>query len=153
MSIRVMHRGPTGDLIEVPSHVLGLDKRIKEGDPTCLWPGDPRMFLMFNPQKQKYQVWRACEDGVERIICSWLPNQMDSRLLRHLASIDSQTRDVLGNIDRHNESLTRQREANAAAATDEAADYIRYIARRSQLPGYELPWGFNLLSRKTGSPK
>lgn len=148
-----MHRGPTGDLIEVPSHVLGLDNRIKNGDATCLWPGDRRMFLMFNPQKAKYQVWRACEDGVERIICSWDPDKMDSRLLRHLASIDSQTRDVLGNIDRHNDSITRQRDQAADDATEAAVDYLHYVARRSYLPGYEPHYGRVLNSTRKGGPK
>lgn len=153
MGFQVLHTNPDGMRMMVSQQVLGLDKAIKEGDATLLWPGDERMFLVFNRQTNLYEVWRACEDNVDRIICSWPPDQMDARLIKHIASIDSRTRDVLKRIDAENDAVVRDRDREAAAALESAADYLEYVARRSHLPGHEPRYGRPLNATKKGSPK
>lgn len=136
MSLRVTHRNPTGHLVEIPADVLDLDRRIKEGDPTADWGGDPRMYLVFNGISEKYQVWRRCEDGKDRQICN--VEHRDSRLLRHLGEIDSWRRgaDILGDLDRYNEKLERLHKEQQAELIKEIQAVYQFAMPRSHLPGY-----------------
>ena len=42
--------------VEVPFEVLGLDHRIKNGDATLNWRGDPDMELCYNPHFKRFEV-------------------------------------------------------------------------------------------------
>ncbi len=135
--MKVRTHTPDGHLIEVSSTVLDLDKRIKYGDPTANWSGDTRMFLRFHALTEQYQVWRLCEDGVERIICSWPPEQMDARLLRHLGETDGWRRgaDVLGKLDAQNAALERQHQEAQAELEAGIREIMDFAMRRSHIPG------------------
>lgn len=137
MSIRILHETPDGHLLEVPSHVLGLDKAIKEGAPECDWSGDPRMFLVFNAIKQQYQVWRLCEDGANRLICP--APHMDNRLLRYLGEIDSWRRGADGNVarmDAANVALERRHQEQIAELNNECREILAFAMKRSHVPQY-----------------
>lgn len=124
--------------MQISNDVLNLDRRIKEGDPTCGWNGDPNMFLVWNQPTKKYQVWRACEDNKDRIICSWLPTEMDSRLLRHLGEIDSWARgnDPLAAMDAHNAAIDRLHRQQLAELEEEVRQILEFAMKRSYIPGY-----------------
>lgn len=42
--------------LDVPMDVLGIARRVKEGDPTLNWRGDPDMELCFNPHLRRFEV-------------------------------------------------------------------------------------------------
>lgn len=137
MGLTVTHVTPRGHRILVSQNVLDIAKRIQEGDPTCLWSGDPRMFVQFNYETEKYEVWRRGEDGRDRIISSWLPNDFDARVLKHLSEHDTRHHDLEKRVDEHNARLTKQRMETANEALAEAREFIRRSAKQLHLPGSE----------------
>lgn len=81
-----------------------LDRKLRDGD-GIHWAGDPRLDLregVIESQKYQYvpdlkrhvqageiiarrwEVWRVCEDGVERLLAHWLPVEFD-RILFDIA--------------------------------------------------------------------
>jgi hypothetical protein len=59
-----------------------LDRKLREGD-GVIWPGDPHLTLELAVVEardrttgkrhvgRRYEVWRACEDGMDRLIGHW----------------------------------------------------------------------------------
>lgn len=87
-----------------------LDRKLRDGD-GIHWAGDPRLDLregVIESQKYQYvdslkrhvqageiiarrwEVWRVCEDGVERILAHWLPVEFD-RILFDLAMMRAES--------------------------------------------------------------
>lgn len=128
------HVNPDGVRMLLDSDALSLCERIQKGDPTCGWSGDERMYVAWNPQRNKYEVHRAAESGRDYLISSWFPGEFDSRVLRSLAEGDLRTRDVLGQIDKHNARIERQREEEMYRMEQELKRDTQWMARKLYLP-------------------
>jgi len=104
-----------------------FQQRLREGDPTCGWAGDDRLSLVANVEQQQMEVWRAHPDGTRQRVCKrpglHLPGP---DLLVKLAQIDTRHVDVVGEVDRHNAKVERDRATDAADHTAEVADRLHH---------------------------
>ena len=94
-----------------------LDKKLREGD-GAMWPGDSHLTLELAVVKAKdeygnrhtgrrYEVWRACEDGQDRLIGHWLLEEKDM-ILHDVAKMSLQA-------PAHQDTLESMRAANKQA--------------------------------------
>lgn len=137
--IRVTHRSPEGHLIEVPGALLDLDRAIKQGAPEYQWNGDERMFIAWNALLERYEVHRACEDGVRRIICPIPMPISGPEVLRTLGNIDSWSRKgehLVRDMDLYNARVEREHAQAVAELNAAAAEVLKFAMDRSHVPGY-----------------
>lgn len=92
-----------GRLIMMETSVLDIDRRIKNGDPTLGWRGDPQMFLVWNGPKRRFEVCGIDAKGNEYVAVTGDPGDMpDARLIQKLVIGDWQHPDrVLAQYHRH----------------------------------------------------
>lgn len=121
---------PQGAAGMIHSDVDDLVRLIQQGDGMG-WPGDPRMYVGVgvlvrtnrrNGQKRtgrRYEVWRHCEDGEDRMIAHWRLEEKD-RIIFDLARmrLDAPGHvDALDEIDANNAKIE-------AAASDAFRDHM-----------------------------
>lgn len=137
--LQVLHTTPSGARVSLPASALHTIKRIQEGDATCGWSGDKRMYVVFNQLDLKYEIWRACEDGKSRIIVSWKPEEFDARVLRHLGEHDLWHVDVLGRIEKQERAIQKAQEEELSNLEKELADDTAWMRKKLYLPGEDAP--------------
>src|ERR1051326_5753583 len=137
--LQVPYTTPGGHQMLISNDHLDIARRLQQGDPTCAWPGDPRMFVVFNYDRERYEVWRRCEDNVDRIISSWVPREFDARVIVHTSQNDTRLHDVLERVDKHNEQLQRSRERELKQIEEELAKDIKWIKQKLYIPGEDAP--------------
>ncbi len=59
-------RGAWMEAPQVSGAAADIDRQLREGRPSCGWPGDPRLELTWDGPRQRWIVVRHCEDGVTR---------------------------------------------------------------------------------------
>lgn len=59
-------------MVEIDSDVL---KALNEGYSPLGWEGDPRLYLAWNRDTSRMELWRNCEDGEHRLIIRGKPGQ------------------------------------------------------------------------------
>lgn len=109
MSFGVPHT-VDGRRIMVDTDVLDIDRRLKEGDGTLGWAGDPGLFLEFDQVMNQFVVRRRAENGWECDITYWPPPLTSGLLIR------------LRDADTHrpgNDPVARMFAADAAYEADE----------------------------------
>lgn len=107
-----------------------LVRLIQQGDGMG-WPGDPRMYLAIGvltrkkrgqtKQGRRYEVWRYCEDGEDRMIAHWRLEERD-RIIFDLARmrLDAPGHiDSSDAIDANNAAIERAAEEQAQAKIGE----------------------------------
>lgn len=129
-SVLVPHRTPRHGYKLVESDVLGICERLQRGDPTCNWEGDPRLFVRFNELRRLYEVWRLCEDGVERIISSHKPNEFGPNVLKYLAEHDSHHVDINATLDKHNERVDASHQRQLEDLEHELNKYLKWANKK-----------------------
>lgn len=137
MGMEVFHTAPDGTRMLVNQDVLDIDRRIKEGDATCLWGGDPRMYLCFSYVTKRYEVWRLGEDNKPRILNSWPSNELDARVLVWLAQHDMRHHDLQAEVDAHNARVEADRMELLENLEQEMKEYAGSAVRQLYLPGSE----------------
>lgn len=92
MHLAVPHTTPDGQRVLVDQDVLDIDRRLKHGDPTLGWAGDPGLWLEFDPRAEVFVVcWRNPRNGEEMVVTRYAP-PLDSGLIRKLVEADTQRR-------------------------------------------------------------
>lgn len=117
----VPHMQPDGGMVEVDTDVI---KALKEGYAPLGWEGDPSLFMAWNRQTQRMELWRNCEDGICRLIIRSRPGQrlVDMKLIQFLVQHDPRrgydpVQDVqLQNAKRRKELADAQRDKMGEAA-------------------------------------
>ena len=113
-----------------------IAQRIRDGDPTYGWLGDERLTLVHNAvwvdpdtgkREGRWEVWRDHEDGTRSVVMWRRGRRLPGpALLRALAEHDTRTRDVLSEIDAHNEAVDRDRERVAREQRLDLADKLHW---------------------------
>lgn len=115
MSIGVPHTNADGQRIMVDSDVLDIDRRLREGDGTLGWAGDPGLSLEFDRRINQFVVRRRDPDtGFEADITYW-PAPLTTGLLIRLRDADTHRAG--------NDPVARMFAADAAFEADEAARF------------------------------
>lgn len=146
VSSRLLRPNVAAGFIEAAAE--GIDRMLREGD-ILMWPGDPDLSLNMGyvqmekrawvPQlgryankgeviTRRYEVWRHCEDGVDRIIGTWNPDHID-RIIPDLARMRLGSPghvDTIKAIDDHNDAL---REANSRETREVMAEVKEYATK------------------------
>lgn len=107
---------PNSDFGWVRADASDLDRKLREGD-GIQWSGDPDLDLRQGVVEEmrsgrptgkivarRWEVWRHCEDGVDRIIGHWRMEEFD-RILFDLARMRAEAPghvDVVESIDKGN---------------------------------------------------
>lgn len=104
-----------------------IGRRLREGDATLGWPGDPDLTLVRNTVKGRWEVWRRHEDGSASIVMQRSGDRLPGTgLICAVRDHDTRLVDVLGDIDRHNDALDAARRERARAQTEDAADKLAW---------------------------
>lgn len=112
---------------EVPVSVLDLDRRLRDGDPTMGWRGDPSMRLCFNEQTRRFEVW--ARDGHGRDYVAITSDGVSPRILADLAASDWQRgKGVLREVLEREEARHRDREAYMAELRGAASEKFAWHA-------------------------
>lgn len=111
-----------------------IDRKLREGDPTLGWEGDPTLQLALNTLTGRWEVWRRSDLGGEAVrICSapqkggTLPGD---ELIRLLVNIDSRRTNVVEQIDQHNRALDDSRHAALREHIGAVADKLAWALGR-----------------------
>lgn len=113
MGIPVIHRLPDGNRAEVDSDVLGIMRRLTDGDPTVGWPGDPDLGLVWDEDKRRFEVWHTSISGDAYLVCSH--SRCDADLIRLVVAADNQHASVGDRLRREKAAL----EAEQARKSDD----------------------------------
>lgn len=120
MNLAVPHTNPDGQRVLVDQDVLDIDRRLKHGDPTLGWAGDPGLWLEFDQVAEVFVVMYRTRDGREIVVTRYAP-PLDSGLIRRLVEADTERRggnDPVGKMLANDDRLERSR----AAALDDFID-------------------------------
>lgn len=109
---------PNSDFGWVRADAADLDRKLREGD-GIQWSGDPDLDLRQGVVEEvrsgrptgkivarRWEVWRHCEDGVDRLIGHWRMEEFD-RILFDLARMRAESPghvDVVDSIEAQNEA-------------------------------------------------
>lgn len=119
-------------LVPIPSHVLDIDRRIREGDE--VWRGDPTMGLWFNPASRMFEVIGLDING-NPYIAATAP-MADQRLLEQLVAgdwqrdgsvfdrVEAENAKVRADLDRRDEEQTEAMSDKLAWALKRDAGYL-----------------------------
>lgn len=107
---------PNSDFGWVRADAPDLDRKLREGD-GIQWSGDPMLDLRQGVVEEtrsgrptgkivarRWEVWRHCDDGVDRLIGVWLMEEFD-RIIFDLARMKAESaghEDVVDRIDKAN---------------------------------------------------
>lgn len=116
MGIRVIQRLGDGSLGEVDSDVLGIGRRIQEGDGTLGWVGKPDMELCFDHDSDTWVVVDRDAHGDRYIAVRH--HTCDENLIRKLVAADPTKHDVFAEV----RAQKLAAEAAAAKAWDDQLD-------------------------------
>lgn len=121
-------------------HAPTIAERIRDGDPTYGWTGDPRLSLCLNTaysdERDRYwgvawEIWRRHEDGSSSIVMRKKGAGLDAGvLLRLLAEHDTRYVDVIGAVGRANAELERGRDAAFHDVVEDRADRLAHALAR-----------------------
>lgn len=99
------------------------------------WSGDPSLYLAQGVIEQKgkilarrWEVWRECEDGMDRIIGHWRMEEYD-RIIFDLARMRAEApshENVADRIDAHNAEIEK---ANSRQFRDSAGEMLEHAAK------------------------
>lgn len=125
---------PHADAGYMHSDAERVDRVLRDGDGLG-WPGDPRLELRMGVMEvaegrisrtlgrwvnkgeilgRRYEVWRRCEDGVERRVGSWTLEEFD----RIILDLSGMRLDSPGHVDTQAKIDTTNAEIEAAAMRD-----------------------------------
>ena len=111
MGIAAIHRLPDGRLAQVDTDVLGIARRLTDGDATLGWPGDPDLGLVWNEIDRRFEVWHTSKTGEAYIVCSH--DRCDADLVRKVVAADNQHASVFDLVRRENERLDAENQRRA----------------------------------------
>ncbi len=130
---------PNNDLGWLDSRAVQVDKQLREGD-GIQWSGDPSLYLAQGVVEEtrggrptgkivarRYEVWRNCEDGMERLIGHWLMEEID-RIVYDLARMRAESpghEDVIDKIEKANAEVER---ANHDRFRDSYGEMLSHMA-------------------------
>lgn len=112
--------------------VLGINERVRRGDPTVGWRGDQTMDVILNTAAEKVEVWGFDRAGNRYIAASESVHHPGwrHRLLERLRDGDWQRPGRFDEIQRANDRATAARQAQVDDRLDEAGEKLHWALRR-----------------------
>lgn len=108
-----------------------VSDRITRGDPTLGWSGDDRMRLVRNFVRDRWEIWRVGDDGIDRCEMSKGGDRLDGpALIRLLVAHDTRHVDVVGDTIRANEKAREDALRGDEDAQSERADRLAHALSR-----------------------
>lgn len=126
--------------IRVSQDALDIADRIQKGD-GIMWEGDPRMHVNFNRISGRYEIWRLGEDGVDRVLASFAPDEWDHRVFRWLVEHDTRRIDVIDRVRKNNDLVRKRGDDTTHEIEKEAKRFLEWA-------NYRLGYDDNLPSHK-----
>lgn len=101
--------------------VRDVVSRLRDGDPTRGWEGDPRLALYFIPGSRQWELMRLEADGEYRTVARSKPGaKLTPAIIDELVARDVRRGfDLKKSIDTHNSRVRRSRSAEFQAWIDE----------------------------------
>ena len=137
-------------VVQPGTNLHELADRIKNGDPTCGWEGDPRLTLaryddpVTGPQ---FELWRLEHDGQYRLVAKLAGHLDPSNICRRLVEHDIRRGfDIKDAVDRHNAKVHAARMAPVQDRLSGAADKLAWALRKDL--GIRTQWS---VGKKVGS--
>lgn len=108
--------------------------RLRNGDATLGWSGDPNLGLVLNTVEQRWEVWYHCADGVDRLAMH-RPHEPGQglpivSLIRAIVKHDTRHIDVVGEAEAANVKLAADRQARFRERTGDAGDRLAFALGR-----------------------
>lgn len=111
-----------------------LVDRIKFGDPSKGWEGDPNMDLVLASDDSGawwWELWTLdAENKPSLVLTSNHYVKLGPHLIDLIVQHDTRKVDVVGNLERHNEAVRKAHEANFDAQLEEVADKLTHALRK-----------------------
>ena len=117
-----------------------LERQLVKGD-GIQWPGDPDLYLAQGIVEEtnygrptgkivarRWEVWRHCEDGIERIIGHWRMEEFD-RIIFDLARMRAESSGHEDVIDRIDAGNVKAEEKIWAPGRDKLAEMMEHMAK------------------------
>lgn len=131
---------PNNDMGWIRSDAADLDRKLREGD-GIQWSGDPSLDLRQgvveetrsgrptgNIVARRWEVWRHCEDGIDRLVGHWRMEEFD-RICYDLARMRAEApghEDVIDSIERKEKA----KEAEASAKfRDSYGEMLEHLSK------------------------
>lgn len=114
---------PTEGKVLVEGAVTDTIRRLKDGDGTFGWEGDPNMEVCVDLETGLYDVWTLGLDGEPALVAAGKP-YCDGRLIEDVIRADTRRFDVLARIDAKNASVKKAHDEKAADERAEFADRL-----------------------------
>lgn len=125
MGIMTPHFQPDGGMIEIDSDLIDA---LHNGDATYGWEGDPLLFLAWNRDTQRMELWRhnLNRDGKDGLIMRGPAGGRvaDMNIIKFLVDHDTRRVDVVAGITKHNAQVKKDHAAAQRDKMGEAADRL-----------------------------
>lgn len=77
-----------------------ISDRLRNGDPTLGWEGDPALKLVRNIEAGRWEVWRTAPDRTDVLVCTRAGDRFPGRdLIAALVKADSRRHDRIAQIE------------------------------------------------------
>lgn len=155
MGIMRPHFQPDGGMVEIDSDLIDA---LHNGYAPLGWEGDPLLFLAWNRQTQRMELWRhnLHGDGQAGLIMRSKPGQRtaDMNIIRFLVDHDTRRHNVVEDMFKHNEQVRQDQLATTRDKMGEAADRLYHGfqkdighhltgSTKDYMPLPEAPWKKN----------
>jgi hypothetical protein len=112
-----------------------IGERIRDGDATLGWLGDPLLTLVCTPTFEsggvpRWEVWRKHPEGEPSLVASKVGTLEADQLIRMLAAHDTRTHDVVGELLARNDARTEASKAAFREGNEERADKLAWALGR-----------------------
>lgn len=125
MGIMRPHFQPDGGMIEIDSDLIDM---LHNGYSPLGWEGDPLLYLAWNRQTQRMELWRhnLHGDGKAGLIMRGKPGMRvaDMNIIRFLVEHDTRRRNVVEDMFKHNEKVKKDQLDATRDKMGEAADRL-----------------------------
>lgn len=130
------HRGAWVEAERLSGSAIEIDRQLREGRPSCGWPGDPDLELTWDGPRTRWIVLRHCEDGVVRGLAWWSPEELES-IPACLAQMRLDRPDrvpVEDRIDAHNDKMEKDAWARWRDSYGEMAEHVHKLVHDTTEP-------------------
>lgn len=111
-----------------------LADKLRFGDPTRGWEGDERLALCFEPELERWEVWRLDHNSYHLVAVKPADQPLDERIIDRLMAHDSRRGFNIGNaVVANNEAVSASRARAAEEERTELFDQLRFHARKEGL--------------------
>lgn len=112
-----------------------IGQRIRDGDATLGWLGDPLLMLVCTPNFEgggvpRWEVWRKHPEGEPSLVASKVGTLEADQLIRILAAHDTRVHDVVAEVAARNGTRTEASKREFRAGNEERADKLAWALGR-----------------------